>query len=89
MFCLTKIKDKVKDLYKNLYNFKPTNPDEVEIENAIGTPNIKTLTPDVLIETEKQKNMNEIEFCMKKQKIILHPGVRVLLAHSIEHFGLP
>merc|ERR1712059_42314 len=36
IFCQTKIKDEVRDFYANLYNFNPTNPDGVEIENAIG-----------------------------------------------------
>ena len=62
IFCQTKIKDEVRDFYANLYNFNPTNPDMVEIENAVGKNNIKTLTPDELIETEKQKTMTEIEF---------------------------
>ena len=36
IFCQTKIRDKGRDFFANFYNFKPTNPDEVEIENAIG-----------------------------------------------------
>ena len=45
IFCQTKIKDKVRDFYANLYNFKPTNPNEEEINNDIGKNYIKNINP--------------------------------------------
>ena len=72
-----------------MYNHKPTNPDREEIENTIGKNNIKTLTPEELVETEKQITMNEIEFCLKKTKNNITWVVQVLQVHSIKHSGLP
>ena len=66
---LPKIKTQVEDFYANLYNHKPSTPDKEEIVNAIWKDNIKTLTPEKLVNTEKEITMNEIEFCFKKNNI--------------------
>ncbi len=74
IFYQTKIKTQVRDFYANLYNHRPTNPYREEIENAIDKDNITTLTPEELVETEKQITMNDIEFCLKKTKNNIAPG---------------
>ena len=74
ILCQTKIKSQVRDFYANLYNHKPSAPDNESIENAIGNDNIKTLTPEELAHTEKEITMNEIEFCLNKTKNNISPG---------------
>ena len=74
-------------MYSDSYAKRQTNTNKEDILNRIGTQNLKTINPLELQETEKNITMAELEYCLKKLKIISLPDPLDSLEPFIKPFG--